>query len=348
MATAEELLTAAVEGINVLTVDLETRVISIPAAIGVLGVESDDDVKRLHFRMPRRYGEFDLSEFSFQINFKHMKGGSGDFYPADDVIAEDDTISFSWLVNRTAFTRQGDVEFNICMKKYNDSGVVIKEINTTPAVLPVLKGLETEKAVIESNPSAFDAVLFRLYAVEAANGLGQDGYYTIAKVEEYDHGIKITVIDKDGTTVATINHGVDGYTPVKGVDYWTPEEQGDITSYLKQSLKTYVDNWSPSYKTVTLTAVGWNENVQTVDIDDVKTESVVFVAPEPSNVNYEPYSDAAIRCVAKGDGYLTFTCEIVPEADVLVNVAVYFSLDTIAGVNDFTVTDDGEGNVTIM
>lgn len=348
MATAEELLASISDESNVLTVNLDTRIISIPATIGVLGVESDDDVRRLRFKMPRHYGDIDLSEFSFQINFKNTKGGTGDFYPASDVIIGEDTVEFNWLVNRTAFNKAGDVEFSICMKKYDAEGTVINELNTTTAVLPVLKGLETTKEVVEKNPSAFDAVLFRLYAVEAASGLGQDSYYTIAKVEEHDYGVNITIIDKNGTTVATITHGIDGYTPVKGVDYWTPDEQGEIKADLQQTFKAYIDNWSPSYKTITLTKAEWSNNRQTVQIEDVKTGSVVFVAPEPSNSNYVLYSDAAIRCIAQGDGSLTFTCETVPEADVLFNVAVYFSLDDIAGVDDFTVSDDGEGNVAIM
>lgn len=348
MATAEELLAAVSDENNVLTVNLDTRIISIPATIGVLGVESDDDVKRLRFKMPRHYGEIDLSEFSFQINFKNTKGGTGDFYPASDVIVGEDTVEFNWLVNRTAFNKAGDVEFSICMKKYDAEGTVINELNTTTAVLPVLKGLETTKEVVEKNPSAFDAVLFRLYAVEAASGLGQDSYYTIAKVEEYDHGVNITLIDKNGTTVATITHGIDGHTPVKGIDYWTSDEQGEIKADLQQTLKTYIDNWSPSYKTITLASAGWNNDMQTVQIEDVKVGSVVFIAPEPSAANYAMYNDQGIRCIAQGDGSLTFSCESTPDIDVTVNVAVYFSLDDIAGVDDFTVTDDGEGNVAIM
>ena len=266
MPTAEELLmqvSRSGESIEVLTVDLDTRIISIPATIRLLGVESDDDVKRLHFSVPRYYGEFDLSEFKIRINFKNSRS-SGDLYPADDIVTtDDDKITFSWLVDRTAFNQAGDVEFSVCMQKYDDNGIVVKELNTAIASLPVLKGLETSKAVVESNPSAFDAVLFRLYAIEAANGMGQNGYYTIAKVEEYAHGTKVTVVDRDGTTIAVIKNGIDGYTPIKGVDYWTNEEQTSMETDVMQNMKNYIDNWSPNYKPVTLSATKWSGNIQT-------------------------------------------------------------------------------------
>lgn len=238
MATAEELLSTLTEADKVLNVDLVERVIVIPVALKVLGVESDDDVHRLHFNVPRYYGEFDLFEFKIYINFENARGG-GDFWPVDDLsVNEDGTLSFSWLVDRTAFLYKGNVTFSVCMKKYDDEGVVIKELNTTIATLPVLEGLETVKEVVENNPSGIEALMFRLYAVEAATGLGRDGYYTIAKVEESTEGIEVTIINKDGTTVAKIRHGIDGYNPIKGVDYFTDSEQIEF----KNGLKTYVDN----------------------------------------------------------------------------------------------------------
>ena len=209
MATANELLSSLPETSEILRADLASRVISIPATLQILGVESDDDVKRLHFNVPRYYGEFDLSEFKFNINFQNARR-NGDVWPVNDLtIEDDDTLSFSWLVDRTAFKYAGDVIFSICMKLYDENGNVIKELNTTTATLPVLPGLETDKAVVDSNPSAFDSVLFRLYAVEAANGLGRDGYYNVAKVEEYAHGVNVTIVNKDGTTIATIKHGLE-------------------------------------------------------------------------------------------------------------------------------------------
>ena len=342
MATADELL--ASQEIEVLTVDLNSRIISIPASVGVLGVESDDDVKYLRFNIPRFYTTIDLSEFKFQVNFENAKGG-GDFYPIKTVeISDDDMLSFIWEVDRTAFAYSGDVIFSLCMKKYDDDGVVVKELNTTTAKLPVLKGLETTKAVVENNPSAFDTVLCRLYAVEAATGLGQDGYYSIVKVDEQNDGVVFTIMNSDGTTTAIVRHGKDGHTPVRGVDYFTDT---DILDF-ENDLKTYVDQWSPKTETVILTASGWSNNKQTVAVSGITTDNIIVVGPDPSDSNYEAYVDGEIRCVSQTVGSLTFVCSSTPSVDVTVNVAVYYSTDAESGTHpSFTFTDDGNGNVTI-
>ena len=76
MPTAEELLRQAAENgavatdtIPYLTVDLHTRLITIPSSITNIGVESDDEVKRLPFKVPRYFGDIDLSEFDIRINY---------------------------------------------------------------------------------------------------------------------------------------------------------------------------------------------------------------------------------------------------------------------------------------
>jgi hypothetical protein len=323
MATAEELLGTISEGADeILVVDLNTRIISIPATLKVLGVESDDDVKRLQFKVPRYCGEFDLSTFEVRINFQNARGG-GDLYPVDDLnVTDDKFITFSWLVNRTAFAAAGDVKFNICMKLFDDEGVVVKEFNTTPATLPVLKGLETEAAVVDNNPSAFDIVLHRLYAVEAATGNSQNGYYTIATVNETDEGVEIEVVGSDGTHVATVKNGLDGYNPVKGTDYWTEEDKVEMQTMARE----YVNRWSPKSIPVTLAASSWNpvNNTIKVAVDNVTPDNIVVIAASPADNNRILYGTHGVRCIAQGEDYLGFECQTVPTSDIVVNVGVFY------------------------
>lgn len=347
MATAEELLSAISEESAALVVDLNTRVISIPASISVLGVESDDDTRRLRFEVPQFYQGLDLSEFKIQVNFSNARG-KGDFYPIKDVVITNDVLSFVWEVDRSAYAYKGDVEFSLCMKKYAEDGSIERELNTTTTTLPVLKGLETTKEVVENNPSAFDAVLFRLYAVESATGLGQNGYYSIVQVTESVDGTLFTIMNSDGTTAALVKHGKDGITPIKGVDYFTDAEKTAFQSDIERNMKAYVDNWAPHYVTVTLTSTNWVGNKQTVAVEGVTENNPIFPAPVPTDGNYEAYNDAEIRCIAQAVGSLTFQCGSTPSSDIKVNVAVYYSYGTVIGAGDLTVTDDGNGNVTIM
>lgn len=163
MATAEEILAgmAAEETQQVLVIDNDLRTIAIPEGVTLLGVTSDDDVRRLRFAMPRMCGEFDLSAFALRINYLNA-GSEGDVYPVADAEVDGDTIRFSWLVGRHACKYKGDVRFIVCAKLLGDGGEIEKEFNTTLATLPVLEGLETGEAVVQANPDVIEGILERL------------------------------------------------------------------------------------------------------------------------------------------------------------------------------------------
>ena len=157
MATADELL-STIDTDKTLIIDKDLRTIIIPSSVKNLGVESDDDVLRLKFSMPRMYGDVDLSDFSIYINYMNAKN-TGDVYVVDDKTIADDTITFSWLVGRVALAYKGSVRFIVCMKKHDDGSNVIQEYNTTIASLPVLEGLETGETVIQQNPDIIEMLL---------------------------------------------------------------------------------------------------------------------------------------------------------------------------------------------
>lgn len=137
-----------------LTIDNELRNISVPKEITHIGVESDDKVFLLNFRMPRFYQGLDLAEFVIRINYTNANG-DGDVAPASYKSFIDDTIEFGWLVGRFAMAAKGNVTFNVCLKRINGVGanaIVVKEFNTSPVTLPVLKGLETTEKVRAKYP----------------------------------------------------------------------------------------------------------------------------------------------------------------------------------------------------
>ena len=150
----------AVEENNALVIDNDLRTISIPEGIKNLGVESDDDVHRLYFQMPKVYGEFDLSTFDIRINYKN--GYIGDVYAVEDKNADGDVITFSWLVGRNAVKTKGTTQFIVCLKKSDASGVVQHEFNTTVASLNVLEGLETAEKVIQANADIIEQILKKI------------------------------------------------------------------------------------------------------------------------------------------------------------------------------------------
>ena len=184
MATADEILAGAVEVASegatqdkVLRIDNELRTISIPSTVKLLGVESDDDVNRIEFEMPRHYGEFDLSTFSVRVNYMNANG-DGDIYKVVDLVANEEKMNFSWLVGRTAFMYKGDVQFVVCLKKIAEDFVVEQEFNTTVASLPVLQGLEPDEQLIQRYPDIIEQILKYMETPVSSEEIGK-------AVEEY-------------------------------------------------------------------------------------------------------------------------------------------------------------------
>lgn len=184
MATADEILAGAVEVASegatqdkVLRIDNELRTISIPSVVKLLGVESDDDVNRIEFEMPRHYGGFDLSTFSVRVNYMNANG-DGDIYKVVDLMADEEKMTFSWLVGRTAFMYKGDVQFVVCLKKITEDFVVEQEFNTTVASLPVLQGLEPDEQLIQRYPDIIEQILKYMETPVSSEEIGK-------AVEEY-------------------------------------------------------------------------------------------------------------------------------------------------------------------
>jgi hypothetical protein len=147
MATAAELLANGLgHDDTTLVIDNYLRTIHIPKRITNLGVEYDDDVLRLNFKMPRYLDDTDLSTFSIRINYVNANG-DGDIYTVSDKVVNPDSIAFSWLVGPTATAYKGKTKFNVCMKTVDEDGNVQREYNTAIASLPVLEGLEVDEQV---------------------------------------------------------------------------------------------------------------------------------------------------------------------------------------------------------
>lgn len=166
--TTEEALAAAqtndTGADEVITIDNDLRTIIIPASITLLGVESDENVRTLHFQMPKEYKGLDLSEFAIRINYMNANN-VGDTYAVDDSEISGENIVFTWTVGRVACMYKGNTKFIICLKKKDTSGNVLKEFNTSLASLPVLEGLETTEAVVAENPDIIEQILARLDSV---------------------------------------------------------------------------------------------------------------------------------------------------------------------------------------
>lgn len=143
---------------NVFEIDSNLRTINIPITVKNIGVESDGDVKRLEFTMPKKYGEFDLSQFRIRINYMNANGDKS-IYLVEDKKVSGDNITFSWLVGRNVTKYKGQVNFIVCLKLSDEKGEILKELNTTLCRLEVLEGLEVVPVIDEKTTDIIEQLL---------------------------------------------------------------------------------------------------------------------------------------------------------------------------------------------
>ena len=208
------------ESEEVLVIDNDLRTITIPSSLQIVGVESDEDVRRLNFQMPKQYGEVDLSGFNIRINFMNANN-SGDVYAVTDKAVSGDNVTFSWLVGRNALAYRGNIRFIVCLKKTDAEGVVQQEFNTTIAQLTVLEGLETTEAVVAENPDVIEQILARLDELEENGGGGGTPGKDGREIELQNNGTAIQwryVGDDDWTDLVQLSSlkGDPGTTPTIG------------------------------------------------------------------------------------------------------------------------------------
>jgi len=169
MATAEELLSTSYEPHFYISEDLRT--ISIPIGQYVIGVYSDENVRRIWFDMPSTCDGTDLSDFEITINYRNAIGDVGRYY-VTDAIVDNSTITFSWLVSRSVCVSEGTVLFNVCLRLFDsDNETILKEFNTTLAEMRVLRGLEANLEITTPQQDAINSVVGP--AVEAATAANE-------------------------------------------------------------------------------------------------------------------------------------------------------------------------------
>ena len=179
MSTIDEVLAAAEVVDAVCVIDGETRIISVPAEYKELGVESDEKVTRVKFQCPKNVGDnIDLTEYNLYINYRNA-GNKLNSYLVEDVTVTGDTINFSWLLSRHVTESPGTINYIVCAKKSDDTGV-INEWNTKVATGIVGIGLEATEEIEEQNIDAIEQILRSIVELENKVDSGGIGGSTIA------------------------------------------------------------------------------------------------------------------------------------------------------------------------
>ena len=73
---------------------------------------------------------------------------------------------------------------------------------------------------------------------------GEDGFSPIAKVIQKSNGATIEIEDKNGKTTADVLNGEDGYTPQRGIDYWTEEDKQEVEEEATQQIEGKIEEYN--------------------------------------------------------------------------------------------------------
>ena len=195
------------DGTVYLTIDPDTRVITVPSNEKTFGVETDKDSERKYFRCPRIVGDnIDLSQHKIYISYvsttskmlKIFPKADGSYW-CDDVAVDGDYITFSWKLSGNVFKEPGFVAFKVLAKK-TDGDVLKIRWNTAPAFGTVLLTVPDGESVEERYPDIVTQLLERMDAVEAiATEEAMQGY-----VNEYlgEHPVQLDKTLTDNTKAA--------------------------------------------------------------------------------------------------------------------------------------------------
>lgn len=158
-----ELYTASEQYI---TIDTDTREITIPDNEKLFGVKDDLKAERKYFKCKKVVGDnLDLSKHRLYINYMNANKETS-AYLVDDVKVDGDYITFSWLLYRSVTKYIGNVSFIVCAKSSNNKGLLQTDWNTTLATGTVKEGLEVDTATTEEYPDVIEQILNRLDGVE--------------------------------------------------------------------------------------------------------------------------------------------------------------------------------------
>lgn len=136
LQASKEQMDQAPDPVNdILTIDPETRMITVPASEILLGVQHDALAERKYFRCPKIVGDdIDLTNMELYVVYQNAGGSDDrnrDRYHVTDVQAVDDGyIEFSWKLSEKVTSYAGDVQFGVCAIDTDEDGNVVNRWNT--------------------------------------------------------------------------------------------------------------------------------------------------------------------------------------------------------------------------
>ena len=147
--------------------------IHTPFRGNIIGVQGDNNVNHINFKMPRYYNGIDLSTFTIKINYKNALDTTNSYF-IDNLIFGTDTMTFSWLVSKEVTVLTGTVEFVVKLfNTINDE--INKFFSTAIAEGVVLPSISVEDETLIPTPEIRNSIMEELLLLKERITLLENG-----------------------------------------------------------------------------------------------------------------------------------------------------------------------------
>ena len=214
---------------NKFVVDAISRVIKNASSSKTTVMQFDHNSEVFTFEVPRYIEGHDMSECNrVEVHYLNIdtatKEENEGIYLVNDlkVNTDDETkLTCSWVISQNATQLVGNLNFLLRFICLTDDVIDYVWNTAIFSGIYISKGIYNSDIVAEQYIDTIRAWENRLAVVE--NSIGSSGISPIITVTEITGGNKVEITDAEGTKIFNVMHGtngVDGYTPVKGVDYF--------------------------------------------------------------------------------------------------------------------------------
>ena len=154
-------------------IDEDLRTIHTPPRGNIIGVQGDNNVNHINFKMPRYYNGIDLSTFTIKINYKNALDTINSYF-IDNLIFGTDTMTFSWLVSKEVTILTGTVRFVVKLfNTINDE--INKFFSTAIAEGIVLPSISVEDETLIPTPEIRNSIMDELLLIKERVTLLENG-----------------------------------------------------------------------------------------------------------------------------------------------------------------------------
>lgn len=177
-----------------ITVDMDTRTITVPKELQNIGVVDDNNAETVYIRVPTTtFDGIILTDKTAYIKYINA-GNEYNAYEITETEVEGDTIKLGWTIDNNVTRYAGIVSFQLTFELDTNY-----QWSTVPATINILSGLNMSAAVAPSETAIVSALFNRVANLEALTQI-------LSERIENDRQSTSGAIDRIGTLEKDIEH----------------------------------------------------------------------------------------------------------------------------------------------